>query len=296
MCMRIYKERHISVLANEVVQYLVVREDGVYVDCTVGEGGHTLRLVSTYDKVRVVGVDKDREILELAERNLRTYLDRVTLVHSDFTEIEAILENLGYRTVDGFLLDLGVSTYQLKAEGRGFSFSRDEPLDMRMDPQVSSPTAQDIVNTYAESELARVIKEYGEEPFANRIARNIVRNRPVNSTLQLVEIIKKSIPPKARYTRRRHFATRTFQAIRIEVNGELRRLETVLKILPDLLNSGGRIVVISFHSLEDRIVKRSLREDPRLILLTKKPVAPNESEVERNPRARSARMRVAERC
>jgi len=296
MCMRIYKERHISVLANEVVQYLVVREDGVYVDCTVGEGGHTLRLVSTYDKVRVVGVDKDREILELAERNLRTYLDRVTLVHSDFTEIEAILENLGYRTVDGFLLDLGVSTYQLKAEGRGFSFNRDEPLDMRMDPQVSSPTAQDIVNTYAESELARVIKEYGEEPFANRIARNIVRNRPVNSTLQLVEIIKKSIPPKARYTRRRHFATRTFQAIRIEVNGELRRLETVLKILPDLLNSGGRIVVISFHSLEDRIVKRSLRKDPRLILLTKKPVAPNESEVERNPRARSARMRVAERC
>lgn len=296
MCMRIYKERHISVLANEVVQYLVVREDGVYVDCTVGEGGHTLRLVSAYDKVRVVGVDKDREILELAERNLRTYLDRVTLVHSDFTEIEAILENLGYRTVDGFLLDLGVSTYQLKAEGRGFSFNRDEPLDMRMDPQVSSPTAYDIVNAYAESELARVIKEYGEEPFANRIARNIVRNRPVNSTLQLVEIIKKSIPPKARYARRRHFATRTFQAIRIEVNGELRRLETVLKILPDLLNSGGRIVVISFHSLEDRIVKRSLREDPRLILLTKKPVAPNESEVERNPRARSARMRVAERC
>lgn len=294
--MRLYKERHISVLVSEVVQYLVAREDGVYVDCTVGEGGHTLRLVSAYDKVRVVGVDRDREVLKLAERNLRTYLDRVTLVHSDFVEIGAILGNLGYGTVDGFLLDLGVSTYQLKAKGRGFSFNRDEPLDMRMDPCASSPTAHDVVNTYTESELARVIREYGEEPFASRIARNIVRDRPIDSTLQLVEIIKKSIPPRARYARRRHFATRTFQAIRIEVNSELRRLETVLKILPDLLSLNGRIVVISFHSLEDRIVKRNFKEDPRLVLLTKKPVTPNESEVGRNPRARSARMRVAERC
>lgn len=294
--MRKYDERHVSVLASEVVEFLVTRADGVYVDCTVGEGGHTLQIVSLYDKAKVVALDKDREVLRLAERNLEGYLDRVKLVHSDFVEVGEVLESLGYQKVDGFLLDLGVSTYQLKAEGRGFSFNRDEPLDMRMDPTSSSPTAREIVNSYSEEELARIIKLYGEEPFAKRIARSIVRSRPIDSTLQLVEAIKRAIPPKSRFSRKRHFATRTFQALRIEVNRELEKLERVLNVIPDFLRPGGRVVVISFHSLEDRIVKNVFREDSRLILITKKPVTPGETELRSNPRARSARMRVAERC
>lgn len=294
--MRKYDERHVSVLASEVVEFLVTRADGVYVDCTVGEGGHTLQIVSLYDKAKVVALDKDREVLRLAERNLEGYLDRVKLVHSDFVEVGEVLESLGYQKVDGFLLDLGVSTYQLKAEGRGFSFNRDEPLDMRMDPTSSSPTAREIVNSYSEEELARIIKLYGEEPFAKRIARSIVRSRPIDSTLQLVEAIKRAIPPKSRFSRKRHFATRTFQALRIEVNRELEKLERVLNVIPDFLRPGGRVVVISFHSLEDRIVKNVFREDSRLILITKKPVTPSETELRSNPRARSARMRVAERC
>lgn len=294
--MRKYDERHVSVLASEVVEFLVTRADGVYVDCTVGEGGHTLQIVSLYDKAKVVALDKDREVLRLAERNLEGYLDRVKLVHSDFVEVGEVLKSLGYQEVDGFLLDLGVSTYQLKAEGRGFSFNRDEPLDMRMDPTSSSPTAREIVNSYSEEELARIIKLYGEEPFAKRIARSIVRSRPIDSTLQLVEAIKRAIPPKSRFSRKRHFATRTFQALRIEVNRELEKLERVLNVIPDFLRPGGRVVVISFHSLEDRIVKNVFREDSRLILITKKPVTPGETELRSNPRARSARMRVAERC
>lgn len=294
--MRKYDERHVSVLASEVVEFLVTRADGVYVDCTVGEGGHTLQIVSLYDKAKVVALDKDREVLRLAERNLKDYLDRVKLVHSDFVEVGEVLKSLGYQEVDGFLLDLGVSTYQLKAEGRGFSFNRDEPLDMRMDPTSSSPTAREIVNSYSEEELARIIKLYGEEPFAKRIARSIVRSRPIDSTLQLVEAIKRAIPPKSRFSRKRHFATRTFQALRIEVNRELEKLERVLNVIPDFLRPGGRVVVISFHSLEDRIVKNVFREDSRLILITKKPVTPGETELRSNPRARSARMRVAERC
>ncbi|MDI3517606.1 MAG: rRNA (cytosine1402-N4)-methyltransferase [Thermotogota bacterium] len=294
--MRKYDERHVSVLASEVVEFLVTRVDGVYVDCTVGEGGHTLQIVSLYDKAKVVALDKDREVLRLAERNLEGYLDRVKLVHSDFVEVGEVLESLGYQKVDGFLLDLGVSTYQLKAEGRGFSFNRDELLDMRMDPTSSSPTAREIVNSYSEEELARIIKLYGEEPFAKRIARSIVRSRPIDSTLQLVEAIKRAIPPKSRFSRKRHFATRTFQALRIEVNRELEKLERVLNVIPDFLRPGGRVVVISFHSLEDRIVKNVFREDSRLILITKKPVTPSETELRSNPRARSARMRVAERC
>lgn len=294
--MRKYDERHVSVLASEVVEFLVTRVDGVYVDCTVGEGGHTLRIVSLYDKAKVVALDKDCEVLRLAERNLEDYLDRVKLVHSDFVEVGEVLESLGYQEVDGFLLDLGVSTYQLKAEGRGFSFNRDEPLDMRMDPTSSSPTAREILNSYSEEELARIIKLYGEEPFARRIARSIVRSRPIDSTLQLVEAIKRAIPPKSRFSRKRHFATRTFQALRIEVNRELEKLERVLNVIPDFLRPGGRVVVISFHSLEDRIVKNFFREDSRLILITKKPVTPSETELRSNPRARSARMRVAERC
>ena len=289
---REYHDEHVSVLVEEVLKHLVWKTDGVYVDCTVGEGGHAFSILSRFPGVQIVGIDRDEEVLEIARKKLEIFGKRCRLFKAEFSRIDELFHGLQLEKVDGFLLDLGVSTYQLMAKGRGFSFNRDEPLDMRMDLS-QFKTAWYVVNTYPEEELERILREYGEEPFARRIARNIVAMRPINSTGQLVEAVVKAIPKKVR--RKRHPATRTFQAIRIEVNDELKNLAKALEKLPDFLNTGGRIVVISFHSLEDRIVKRAFRDDKRLKIITKKVIKPSFEEVKENIRARSARMRVAER-
>lgn len=254
-------------------------------------------LEATKGLSRVVGLDVDREVLELAERNLKDYQGCFQLFNLSYANFEIVLRQLGVTKVDGFLLDVGISTFQLKSLGRGFSYDIDEPLDMRMDLS-RELTAERVVNGYSEKDLARIIFEYGEEQrFARKIARSIISRRPLYSTKDLVEAIKKAIPPAERYKRKSHFATRTFQAIRIEVNDELENIEKALRAIPCYLNPGGRVVIISFHSLEDGIAKRVFREkmDIELKILTKKPLLPSKDEIDLNLRARSARLRAAER-
>jgi 16S rRNA (cytosine1402-N4)-methyltransferase len=291
---RIYSERHIPVLLKEVVDNLVWKPDGVYVDCTVGEGGHTKaiaeRILETGGKV--IGIDVDSEVLQIAERNLEAY-PNVQLFKFSYVDLPVLLNLLQVHKVDGLLVDLGVSTYQLKGEGRGFSFNQDEPLDMRMNLE-SELTAHHVVNTYPEDRLADIIYNYGEERFARRIAHSIVQNRPINTTRELVEAIRKALPYKEIHNRKRHFATKTFQAIRIEVNKELENLAKFLSFAPDLLTPGGRIAIISFHSLEDRLVKHTFKNDPRLEPLGDF-IAPSMEEIAENPRSRSAKLRVARR-
>ncbi|MFN4223519.1 MAG: 16S rRNA (cytosine(1402)-N(4))-methyltransferase RsmH [Fervidobacterium nodosum] len=291
---RTYNEHHIPVLLNEVVENLIWKPDGVYVDCTVGEGGHTRAIaerVLPYGG-RVIGIDVDSEVLQIAEHNLLSY-PNVQLFKFSYVELPVLLNLLQVHKVDGLLVDLGVSTYQLKAEGRGFSFNQDEPLDMRMNLE-SELTAYHVVNTYPEEKLADIIYNYGEENFSRKIARAIVQNRPIQTTRQLVEVIKRALPYKEVHNRKRHFATKTFQAIRIEVNKEIENISKFLEFAPDYLNSGGRLAIISFHSLEDRIVKHVFKNDKRL-----KPIgdfiSPTTFEVAENPRARSAKLRLAER-
>ncbi|AKI97879.1 16S rRNA (cytosine(1402)-N(4))-methyltransferase RsmH [Kosmotoga pacifica] len=295
---REYHESHRSVMVHEALQYLLTRDDGVYVDCTLGEGGHTKAIIeATSARSTVIGLDVDAEVLALAERKLRDIQGNVRLFNVSYLDFDVVLGSLGINRVDGFLLDLGVSTYQLKARGRGFSYEVDEPLDMRMN--LSNPVkAVDIVNKYSERELAKVIFEYGDEKrFSRRIARSIVKRRPIQTTFELVEAIRAALPPEERHKRKRHFATRTFQALRIEVNKELEVIRNTLEKIPGYLNPGGRVVVITFHSLEDRTVKHAFREKKgiELKILTKKPVVPSEEEVRENPRARSAKLRAAER-
>jgi 16S rRNA (cytosine1402-N4)-methyltransferase len=286
-------------MIHEALHYLLSKQEGgLYFDCTAGEGGHIRAILeATKGLSRVVGLDVDREVLELAERNLKDYQGCFQLFNLSYANFEIVLRQLGVTKVDGFLLDVGVSTFQLKSLGRGFSYDIDEPLDMRMDLS-RELTAERVVNGYSEKDLARIIFEYGEEQrFARKIARSIVSRRPLYSTKDLVEAIKKAIPPAERYKRKRHFATRTFQAIRIEVNDELENIEKTLRTIPCYLNPGGRVVIISFHSLEDGIAKRVFREkmDIELKILTKKPLSPSEEEIDLNLRARSARLRAAER-
>ncbi len=286
-------------MIHEALHYLLSKQEGgLYFDCTAGEGGHMRAILeATKGLSRVVGLDVDREVLELAERNLKDYQGCFQLFNLSYANFEIVLRQLGVTKVDGFLLDVGVSTFQLKSLGRGFSYDIDEPLDMRMDLS-RELTAERVVNGYSEKDLARIIFEYGEEQrFARKIARSIVSRRPLYSTKDLVEAIKKAIPPAERYKRKRHFATRTFQAIRIEVNDELENIEKTLRAIPCYLNPGGRVVIISFHSLEDGIAKRVFREkmDIELKILTKKPLSPSEEEIDLNLRARSARLRAAER-
>jgi len=286
-------------MIHEALHYLLSKQEGgLYFDCTAGEGGHIRAILeATKGLSRVVGLDVDREVLELAERNLKDYQGCFQLFNLSYANFEIVLRQLGVTKVDGFLLDVGVSTFQLKSLGRGFSYDIDEPLDMRMDLS-RELTAERVVNGYSEKDLARIIFEYGEEQrFARKIARSIVSRRPLYSTKDLVEAIKKAIPPAERYKRKRHFATRTFQAIRIEVNDELENIEKTLRAIPCYLNPGGRVVIISFHSLEDSIAKRVFREkmDIELKILTKKPLSPSEEEIDLNLRARSARLRAAER-
>ncbi len=289
---REYTERHVPVMLNEVVDNLVWKVDGVYVDCTVGEGGHTEKIAERInERGLVVGLDVDSEVLEIASKKL-TPFQNVRLVKSSYVDVPKILNEMDIHKVDGFVVDLGVSTYQLKSKGRGFSFNVDEPLDMRMDFD-GVITAADVVNTYPEEKLSEIIHLYGEERHARKIAKLIVENRPVKTTGQLVEIIKKVIPPKERFSRKRHFATKTFQAIRIEVNKELDNIKKFLDFAPEFLSPGGRLVIITFHSLEDRLVKHTLKNNKNLKLFDL--ILPTKEEIESNSRSRSAKLRIAER-
>jgi len=289
---RKYDDKHIPVMPFEVVEYLVWNKKGVYVDCTVGEGGHASLIAQSSSDVFVIGLDIDSEVLQIAEKNLSSYKN-VALFKSSYTDLPVVLKLLGIEKVSGILIDLGISTFQLKGEGRGFTFNKDEPLDMRMNLE-QSKTAHDVVNKYSEKDLADIIFQYGEERFARRIAKKIVQLRPLNTTKELVNAIKQALPYAEIRRRKRHFATKTFQAIRIEVNSELKNIKKFLEFAPDFLEIGGRLVVISFHSLEDRIIKHFFKNDPRIKEIAG-PIRPSESEIKSNPRSRSAKLRIAER-
>ncbi len=290
---------HAPVLTAEVLQYLRPERGGLFVDCTVGLGGHSRALLEA-GATRVVGLDRDLQALAAARETLAPWADRVELVHADYRALDEVLDRHGISLVDGALADLGVSSLQLDAPGRGFSFQRDEPLDMRMDA-TSVETAADLVARSTERDLADAIYAYGEERFSRRIARAIVearRAQPIATTGGLAAIVRRALP------RRGHMridpATRTFQALRIWVNRELDGLDRFLEAAARRLHLGARLVVISFHSLEDRIVKHTLRallqsRDAGVRVLTRKPVVPGDDEVRRNPRARSAKLRAAER-
>ncbi|MBA4389678.1 MAG: 16S rRNA (cytosine(1402)-N(4))-methyltransferase [Syntrophus sp. (in: bacteria)] len=283
---------HIPVLLEEVLQNMVSVEDGQFVDATLGGGGHTYRILERYKQIRVIGIDADEVALTIAEEALREFKDRVTLVRGNFKNLKEILQGIGVSSIDGILFDLGTSTYQIMGK-RGFSFNDDEALDMRMDIR-EELTAYDIVNCYRVDELATVLFEYGEEEKSRRIARAIVETRkkkPIETAKELADIVA-----KAKWRRGRiHPATKTFQAIRIETNHELESLKKGVESAVEVLNPKGRIGVISFHSLEDRMIKEFFRNSPALKRLTKKPLRPERKEILTNPRSRSAKLRVAEK-
>ncbi len=287
---------HFPVLLEESTDLLLGNSGKIYVDCTVGAGGHTKRILEKNPEAYVICIDLDEEALSLAEENLKNYEGRFSLYKANFSQIDEVLEEEGLERVDGFLFDLGVSMMQLKSE-RGFSFQIDAPLDMRMNKE-QKLTAYRVVNEYSERELERIFRDYGEERFSKRIARAIVTKRkkkPIETTSELAQIVWECYPPKLRHGRI-HPATKVFQAIRIEVNRELDNLKEALEKTPDLLNPKGRLVVISFHSLEDRIVKNFLREREDVFkVLTKKTLRPSEEEIKKNPASRSAKLRAAER-
>lgn len=306
--------KHVSVLLDECINALNIKEDGIYVDCTLGGAGHSSEIVKRLsDEGRLIGFDQDKDALKAAGERLKEY-NNVTYVHSNFYAIYDVLTDLGIDGVDGILMDLGVSSYQLDNGERGFSYMQDAPLDMRMNRE-NEFSAYEIVNTYSEEELYRIIKEYGEEKFAKRIASFIVKNREeknIETTLELVEIIKAAIPAKAR-REGPHPAKRTFQAIRIEVNKELEIISKTILDGVKKLNKGGRMAIITFHSLEDRIVKNTFKElsnpctcpsefpvcvcnrKPEIKLVTRKPIEASKEELEFNPRSRSAKLRVIEK-
>jgi 16S rRNA (cytosine1402-N4)-methyltransferase len=285
-------------MVEETVAMLQPSRGGLLVDCTIGLGGHGRALLEA-GATRLLGLDRDPDALERAAEALDAWRDRVELVHADYRDLDEVLEARGIGGVDGALADLGVSSMQLDAEGRGFSFRRDEPLDMRMDRRAGA-TAADLVNAASEGELADVIFRFGEERHSRRIARAVVEARrrgPIATTGQLAAIVRRAAPTRG--WQRIDPATRTFQALRIWVNRELEGLDAFLRDVATRLRSGGRVVVISFHSLEDRIVKHTFRALERaeaiVKVLTKRPVVPGEAELARNPRARSAKLRAAER-
>jgi 16S rRNA (cytosine1402-N4)-methyltransferase len=305
-------DEHVPVMLDRVLALLAPALSGrpaVVVDATVGLGGHAEALLAAHPQLRLVGLDRDRAALARSEHRLAPYGERLHLVHAVYDRMPAVLASLGMPRVEGVLFDLGVSSMQLDRAERGFAYAQDAPLDMRMD-QAIGHTAADVVNTYPVGELARVLREYGEERFAQRIAQAIVRARPLTSTARLAELVRSAIPAPARRTGG-HPAKRTFQALRIEVNGELSALRSVLPGAVAALRVSGRIVVLSYHSLEDRIVKRALAElasdrtpqdlpvaltdrGPQLRLLARG-VGPSAAEVAANPRAASVRLRAAER-
>ena len=306
---------HISVLLQETIDGLDIKPDGIYVDGTLGGAGHAFQVCSRLsNRGRLIGIDQDAAAIEAAGERLKVFGDRVTIVRSNYSEMRRVLKDLGIEKVDGILLDLGVSSYQLDTAERGFTYREDAPLDMRMD-QRQTMTARDIVNEYSESELYRIIRDYGEDRFAKNIAKHIVaarQEKPVETTGELIDIIRAAIPMKVRMTGG-HPAKRTFQAIRIELNRELDVLRDNLDDMIDLLNDGGRICIITFHSLEDRIVKTIFRknEDPCICpknlpvcvcgrkskgrVITRKPILPGEEELAVNSRSKSAKLRVFER-
>ena len=288
---------HRPVLLDEVVSWLAPegRERLVLVDGTAGAGGHTRALAERVGPSgRVVGIDRDPAMLALAAEAARGL--PVTLINAPYSEVKEVLADLGLDAIDGFLLDLGLSSDQLSWTHRGFSFATDGPLDMRFNPDGDDPSAADLVNTLNEEELARIIYEYGEERYSRRVARRIVEARKlgkITTTGKLAELVRRSIPGKWGAL---DVSTRTFQALRIAVNNELGHLDATLALLADVLRPGGRAAIISFHSLEDRRVKHAFRDDPRLNVLTRKPVTASPGELSTNPRSRSAKLRVAERC
>lgn len=307
--------RHESVLREECIEALNIKEEGTYVDGTIGGAGHAVKVCERLSgRGRLVGIDRDEEAIAAATDRLILYKDRVTILRGSYRELPALLAGEGIRQADGILLDLGVSSYQLDNADRGFTYREDAPLDMRMDRR-QALSAYEVVNTYGEEKLYQIIRAYGEERYAGRIAAHICSAReksPIRTTGELTEIIRSSIPAKARRTGG-HPAKRTFQAIRIEVNGELDTLEESLDPCIDLLSDGGRLCVITFHSLEDRIVKNCFRRNespctcppefpvcvcgkkPKGVVITRKPILPSEEETERNPRAKSAKLRVFEK-
>ena len=304
--------KHVTVLLNEAVDILDIKPEGIYVDGTLGGAGHSLEIVKKLTSGKLICFDQDINAISAAKEKLKNFMDKTILVHSNFENLREELNKLGIESIDGFLVDLGVSSHQLDVPERGFSYMQDAPLDMRMDNNAEL-SAYDVVNTYSEAELKRVIKDYGEENWSARIAKLIVERRatmPIRTTFELVDAIKAAIPKKMR-DENQHPAKRTFQAIRIEVNRELDVIEKTLLAAVDMMNEGGVLAVITFHSLEDRIVKNVFKklqysctcppEFPVCIcnskqiveIITRKPILPSENEVEMNPRSRSAKLRAA---
>ena len=305
---------HISVLLQECIDGLAIKPDGIYVDGTLGGAGHSGQIARRLEKGLLVGIDRDPVALKAAGERLAPFGERVKLVHSNFCEMAQVLENLGISGVDGILLDLGVSSPQLDDGSRGFSYMADAPLDMRMNGE-DSLTAYEVVNSWPYEELKRILYDYGEERYAPQIASAICRRRentPVKTTLELVDIIRSAMPPAA-LREKQHPAKRSFQAIRIAVNDELGSVERAMEAAIPLLNPGGRLVIITFHSLEDRIVKNAMAEaakgctcppnvpvcvcgkKPKVKLITKKPITASDEELEVNPRSRSAKLRICEK-
>lgn len=303
---------HKSVLLDECIQSLNIKPDGVYVDGTLGGAGHSLEIVKRLDKGKLVAFDQDLDAIENAKIKLKDYMDKVVLIHSNFENLDKQLKLHNITSIDGILLDLGVSSYQLDTPQRGFSYMHDAPLDMRMDKTLKE-SAYDIINYYSEESLDKIIKDYGEENWHNRIAKFIIEKRsekPIETTYELVDVIKAAVPKKAR-DESLHPAKRTFQAIRIAVNRELDVIEKVIVEAAENMNSDGVISIITFHSLEDRIVKNVFKdmsqgckcppefpicncnEKPILKLVNKKPIISSKEELEENPRARSAKLRCA---
>ena len=307
--------KHVSVLLQETVDGLNVKPDGIYVDGTLGGGGHSYEVCTRLSaKGSIIGIDQDEAAIEAASIRLKDFGEKVTIVRSNYCDMKSRLHELGIDKVDGIMLDLGVSSYQLDTADRGFSYREDAPLDMRMD-QRSEMTARDIVNDYSEMDLYRVIRDYGEDKFAKNIARHIVRERakrPIETTGELTEVIRHAIPMKFQ-KKTGHPAKRTFQAIRIELNRELDVLRDSLDDMIDMLNPGGRLCIITFHSLEDRIVKSAFKKNenpctcpsdfPVCVcgkvskgrVITRKPILPSEEEMEVNSRSKSAKLRIFER-
>ena len=305
---------HRPVLLDECIEGLNIRPDGIYLDGTLGRAGHSREIAKRLTSGRLICVDRDDAALEAAQTRLADWMDRVTLVHSNFDKVSDILDDLGLKGIDGMLFDLGVSSPPLDDGSRGFSYMADAPLDMRMD-RSEGLTAADVVNGFEQNELRRILLQYGEERYAPLIAAAIVRRRaekPIETTLELVDVIKSAMPGKA-LREKQHPAKRSFQAIRIAVNDELASVERMIRGAVPKLNRGGRLAVITFHSLEDRIVKTGMADfakgctcppdfpvcvcgkTPDIKLVSRKPILPTDQEVEENPRARSAKLRVAEK-
>ena len=305
---------HVSVLLDECIQALNIKPDGIYVDGTLGGAGHSSQIAARLTTGRLIGIDRDPKALKAASERLAPYADRVTLVHSNFSQLDEVLDNLGIAGVDGILLDLGVSSPQLDEAERGFSYMADAPLDMRMNSE-DTLSAYEVVNTWPREELRRILYEYGEERYAPQIAAAIDRRRsekPIATTLELVDVIRSAMPPAA-LREKQHPAKRSFQAIRIAVNDELGAVGRVLEVAVPKLNRKGRLAIITFHSLEDRLVKNGMAANargctcppnfpvcicgnkPKVKLISKKPIVSGSEELERNPRARSAKLRVCEK-